>query len=119
VRLKDAALVAAAVLSHRYIADRFLPDKAIDLGGRGGVEAAHGDRLDAGGADEVSRRIMQLEIEREALRKETDAASQDRLTRLERELAELKEARTRWRRGGRTRSRPSRPPAASRSRSSS
>ena len=95
VRLKDAALVAAAVLSHRYIADRFLPDKAIDLVD----EAASRLRMEIDSMpaelDEVSRRIMQLEIEREALRKETDQASQERLTKLERELADLKEQRTR------------------------
>ena len=76
VRIKDAALVAAAVLSHRYIADRFLPDKAIDLVD----EAASKLRMEIDSMpaelDEVERRIMQLEIEREALRKETDAASQ-------------------------------------------
>ncbi|MCU0256624.1 MAG: AAA family ATPase, partial [Vicinamibacterales bacterium] len=95
VRLKDAALVAAAVLSHRYIADRFLPDKAIDLVD----EAASKLRMEIDSMpvelDEVSRRVMQLEIEREALRKETDAASQERLARLDKELAELKEERTR------------------------
>ncbi len=95
VRLKDSALVAAAVLSHRYIADRFLPDKAIDLVD----EAASKLRMEIDSMpaelDEVSRRIMQLEIEREALRKETDAASQERLGKLEKELAELKETRTR------------------------
>jgi ATP-dependent Clp protease ATP-binding subunit ClpB len=95
VRLKDAALVAAAVLSHRYIADRFLPDKAIDLID----EAASRLRMEIDSMpaelDEVSRRIMQLEIEREALRKETDPSSQERLTKLEKELADLKEQRTR------------------------
>jgi ATP-dependent Clp protease ATP-binding subunit ClpB len=95
VRLKDAALVAAAVLSHRYIADRFLPDKAIDLID----EAASRLRMEIDSMpaelDEVSRRLMQLEIEREALRKETDQASQDRLLKLEKELADLKEERTR------------------------
>ncbi|HTV01206.1 MAG TPA: ATP-dependent chaperone ClpB [Luteitalea sp.] len=94
VRLKDAALVAAAVLSHRYIADRFLPDKAIDLVD----EAASRLRMEIDSMpaelDEVSRRLMQLEIEREALRKETDPASKERLTRLEKELADLKEQRT-------------------------
>ncbi len=94
VRLKDSALVAAAVLSHRYIADRFLPDKAIDLVD----EAASRLRMEIDSMpaelDEVERRIMQLEIEREALRKETDAASQERLERLDRELADLKEERT-------------------------
>ena len=95
VRLKDAALVAAAVLSHRYISDRFLPDKAIDLMD----EAASKLRMEIDSMpaelDEVRRRIMQLEIEREALRKETDPASHERLTRLDRELADLKEERTR------------------------
>src|SRR5947199_10685451 len=91
VRIKDAALVAAAVLSHRYIADRFLPDKAIDLVD----EAAARLRMEATSApaelDEVRRRIMQLEIERGGLRKETDAASKDRLSHIEQELASLKE----------------------------
>jgi ATP-dependent Clp protease ATP-binding subunit ClpB len=95
VRFKDAALVAAAVLSHRYITDRFLPDKAIDLVD----EAASKLRMEIDSMpaelDEVRRRIMQLEIEREALRKETDPASRDRLTKLERELANLKEEQTR------------------------
>jgi ATP-dependent Clp protease ATP-binding subunit ClpB len=91
VRFKDAALVAAAVLSNRYITDRFLPDKAIDLID----EAASKLRMEIDSMpvelDEVQRRIMQLEIEREALRKETDKASTDRLVRLEKELADLKE----------------------------
>jgi ATP-dependent Clp protease ATP-binding subunit ClpB len=91
VKFKDSALVAAAVLSHRYIADRFLPDKAIDLID----EAASKLRMEIDSMpaelDEVSRRVMQLEIEREALRKETDKVSQERLQRLERELADLKE----------------------------
>jgi ATP-dependent Clp protease ATP-binding subunit ClpB len=91
VRIKDAALVAAAVLSHRYIADRFLPDKAIDLVD----EAASRLRMEIDSMpaelDEVERKIMQLEIEREALRKEEDAASRERLSRLERELADLRE----------------------------
>jgi ATP-dependent Clp protease ATP-binding subunit ClpB len=95
VRFKDAALVAAAVLSHRYITDRFLPDKAIDLMD----EAASKLRMEIDSMpaelDEVRRRIMQLEIEREALRKETDPASKDRLSKLERELADLKEQQTR------------------------
>jgi ATP-dependent Clp protease ATP-binding subunit ClpB len=94
VRLKDSALVAAAVLSHRYITDRFLPDKAIDLVD----EAASKLRMEIDSMpvelDEVARRIMQLEIEREALRKETDKASLERLARLERELADLKEEQT-------------------------
>ena len=93
VRLKDTALVAAAVLSHRYIADRFLPDKAIDLVD----EAASKLRMEIDSMpaelDELERRIMQLEIEAQALRKETDAPSLDRLSKLERELADLKESR--------------------------
>jgi ATP-dependent Clp protease ATP-binding subunit ClpB len=95
VKFKDAALVAAAVLSNRYIPDRFLPDKAIDLVD----EAASRLRMEIDSMpaelDEVERRIMQLEIEREALRKESDAASKERLGRLERDLADLKESRTR------------------------
>jgi ATP-dependent Clp protease ATP-binding subunit ClpB len=95
VRFKDAALVAAAVLSNRYIADRFLPDKAIDLVD----EAASKLRMEIDSMpaelDELERRIMQLEIEREALRKEKDKASKERLEKLERELADLKEERSR------------------------
>jgi ATP-dependent Clp protease ATP-binding subunit ClpB len=91
VRIKDAALVTAAVLSQRYISDRFLPDKAIDLVD----EAAAKLRTEIDSMptelDEVSRRVMQLEIEREALRKETDSASRERLGKLEKELADLKE----------------------------
>ncbi|HJZ75677.1 MAG TPA: ATP-dependent chaperone ClpB [Vicinamibacterales bacterium] len=94
VRIKDAALVAAAVLSHRYIADRFLPDKAIDLVD----EAAARLRMEIDSMpaelDELERRIMQLEIEREALRKEKDKASRERLERLDKELADLKEDRS-------------------------
>ena len=90
VRIKDAALVTAAVLSHRYISDRFLPDKAIDLVD----EAAARIRTEIDSMptelDEIRRRIMQLEIEREALKKESDAASKERLDHLERELANLK-----------------------------
>jgi ATP-dependent Clp protease ATP-binding subunit ClpB len=95
VTFKDAALVAAAVLSHRYIADRFLPDKAIDLVD----EAASKLRMEIDSMptelDEVRRRVMQLEIEREALRKESDAGSAERLAKLERELADRKEEQTR------------------------
>jgi ATP-dependent Clp protease ATP-binding subunit ClpB len=95
VKFKDAALVAAAVLSHRYIADRFLPDKAIDLMD----EAASRLRMEIDSMpaelDEVRRRVMQLEIEREALRKETDKASVERLAKLEKELANLKEDQSR------------------------
>ncbi len=93
VKIQDSALVAAATLSDRYITDRFLPDKAIDLVD----EAASRIRMEITSMpvelDEAERRIMQLEIEREALRKETDAASKERLTHLERELANLKEER--------------------------
>ncbi len=100
VRILDSALVAAALLSHRYIADRFLPDKAIDLVD----EAASKLRMEITSMpvalDEAERRIMQLEIEREALRKEKDAASQERLKSLEKELADLQEERnalrSRW-----------------------
>jgi len=95
VKFKDAALVAAAVLSHRYISDRFLPDKAIDLID----EAASKLRMEIDSMpaelDEVRRRIMQLEIEREALRKEKDKASVERLGKLEQELANLKEQQSR------------------------
>jgi ATP-dependent Clp protease ATP-binding subunit ClpB len=94
VTFKDSALVAAAVLSHRYITDRFLPDKAIDLID----EAASRLRMEIDSMpaelDEVKRRIMQLEIEREALRKEKDAGSIERLGKLEKELANLKEEET-------------------------
>src|SRR5205823_9655522 len=94
VRFKDAALVAAAVLSNRYISDRFLPDKAIDLVD----EAAAKLRMEIDSMpaelDELERRIMQLEIERQALRKEKDKASRERLERLEKDLADLKEERS-------------------------
>ncbi|HET7814411.1 MAG TPA: ATP-dependent chaperone ClpB, partial [Candidatus Baltobacteraceae bacterium] len=91
VRIKDSALVSAAVLSNRYISDRFLPDKAIDLVD----EAAAKLRTEIDSMpqelDELTRRVMQLEIEREALRKESDTASKHRLEQLEKELADLKE----------------------------
>lgn len=91
VRILDSALVAAAVLSHRYITNRFLPDKAIDLVD----EAAARLRMEITSMpaelDELTRRITQLEIEREALRKERDEASRERLAELERELANLRE----------------------------
>jgi len=100
VRITDSALVAAAVLSHRYITDRFLPDKAIDLID----EAASRLRIEIDSLptelDVVEREIRQLEIEREALRKESDKASIERLAALERELADLQERaaglRARW-----------------------
>ncbi len=92
VRILDSALVAAAVLSSRYINDRFLPDKAIDLVD----EAASKLRMEIDSMpvelDEVERGIRRLEIEREALKKETDAASKERLVKLEKELADLKES---------------------------
>jgi ATP-dependent Clp protease ATP-binding subunit ClpB len=91
VRIKDAALISAAVLSHRYITDRFLPDKAIDLID----EAAAKLRIEIDSMpaelDELERRRVQLEVEREALRKETDKSSKERLARLEKELADMKE----------------------------
>jgi ATP-dependent Clp protease ATP-binding subunit ClpB len=90
VRIKDSALVSAAVLSNRYITDRFLPDKAIDLVDEAAAKLrTEIDSLPAE-LDEVNRRVMQLEIEREALKKETDSASRERLKRLEKELADLK-----------------------------
>ena len=100
VRIKDAALVAAAKLSNRYIADRFLPDKAIDLVDESAARLrTEIDSLPAE-LDEVSRKVMQLEIEREALRKEHDQASQARLATLEQELDErqrdLQTLKTRW-----------------------
>jgi ATP-dependent Clp protease ATP-binding subunit ClpB len=90
VTIKDAALVAAAILSNRYITDRFLPDKAIDLVDEAAARLR--TEIDSMPAemDEARRRIMQLEIEREALRKEKDAASRDRLQKLEKELADIK-----------------------------
>ncbi|HEY7912062.1 MAG TPA: ATP-dependent chaperone ClpB [Blastocatellia bacterium] len=100
VRIKDSALVSAAVLSHRYISDRFLPDKAIDLVD----EAAAKLRTEIDSMptelDEILRRVMQLEIEREALKKEADAASRQRLEKLEKDLANLKaeadQLKARW-----------------------
>jgi len=93
VRIKDAAIVAAATLSYRYISDRFLPDKAVDLID----EAASRLRMEIdsrpAAIDEIERRIIQLEIEKRALAKEEDAASRERLAKLEHELAELKEQR--------------------------
>jgi ATP-dependent Clp protease ATP-binding subunit ClpB len=89
VRIKDAALVAAAVLSDRYISDRFLPDKAIDLVDEAAARLR--TEIDSMPAelDEITRKILQREIEREALKKETDVASRDRLQKLEKELSEL------------------------------
>ena len=91
VRITDAALVAAAVLSHRYISDRFLPDKAIDLVD----EAASRLKIELDSMpteiDVIEREVMQHEMERQALKKEKDPASKERLKKLEKELAELKE----------------------------
>src|SRR6059058_3009677 len=91
VEIQDAALIAAATLSHRYIADRFLPDKAIDLVD----EAASRIRMEIDSKpeeiDELDRRIIQLKIEREALKKEHDPASRDRLQKLETELQDLEQ----------------------------
>ena len=100
VRVTDSALVAAATLSNRYITDRFLPDKAIDLVD----EAASRLRMQVDSKpeelDEIDRRVIQLKIEQEALKKETDAASKDRLGRIEKDLADLEERSgeltTRW-----------------------
>jgi ATP-dependent Clp protease ATP-binding subunit ClpB len=90
VKIKDSAIIAAAMLSHRYIADRFLPDKAVDLID----EAASRLRIEIDSVpmeiDEVQRRVMQLEIERQALKKEKDKASVERLKKLEKELGDLK-----------------------------
>ncbi len=94
VRITDSALVAAATLSTRYISDRFLPDKAVDLVD----EAASRLRIEIDSMpmeiDEVERRIMQLEIERQAMQREKDEASRERLARIEAELAELREKST-------------------------
>jgi len=91
VRITDGAIVAAATLSHRYITDRFLPDKAIDLID----EAAARLRMEVDSkpeeVDELDRRIIQLKIEREALKKEHDPASQDRLQKLVKELEDLEQ----------------------------
>ena len=91
VRIQDAALIAAATLSHRYIADRFLPDKAVDLID----EAASRLKIELDSMpteiDQLERQIMQLEMEKQALKKERDAASKERLAKLEKELADLKE----------------------------
>ena len=100
VRIKDSALVAAAVLSNRYITDRFLPDKAIDLVDEAGAKLRTEIDSMPTELDEASRRMMQLEIEREALRKESDDASKQRLEKIDAELADLREEtgglRARW-----------------------
>ena len=91
VKIKDSAIIAAAMLSHRYISDRFLPDKAVDLMDEAGSRL----RIEIDSVpmeiDEVQRKIMQLEIERQALKKEKDKASIERLKKLEKELADLKD----------------------------
>lgn len=100
VKIKDSALVAASRLSHRYIGDRFLPDKAIDLIDEAAARLR--TEIDSMPAemDEISRKVLQLEIEREALKKETDPASQSRLSTLEQELEAKKQAlnelKVRW-----------------------
>ena len=95
VRIQDAALIAAATLSHRYISDRFLPDKAVDLID----EAASRLKIELDSMpteiDQLERQIMQLEMEKQALKKERDAASKERLAKLEKELADLKEQSSR------------------------
>jgi ATP-dependent Clp protease ATP-binding subunit ClpB len=93
IRIKDSALVTASVLSKRYIADRFLPDKAIDLIDEAAAKLRTEKESLPVELDEVNRRIMQLEIERQALKRETDSASRERLERLEKELAEVRERR--------------------------
>ena len=90
VQIRDSALVAAAVLSNRYISDRFLPDKAIDLVDEAGAKLRTEMDSMPSDLDEVQRRVMQLEIEREALRKESDESSKERLSKLEKALAEDK-----------------------------
>src|SRR6202020_2780702 len=104
VRIKDSAIVAAATLSHRYISDRFLPDKAIDLVD----EAAAALAIQIGSVpeeiDTLDRAATSLEIEKAALKRETDAGSKDRLRAVERELAAIKESSTglrgRWQKDG-------------------
>src|SRR3989454_1715214 len=91
VRIKDSALVAAAVMSNRYISDRFLPDKAIDLIDEAAAKLRTERESRPDKLDKVSRQVMQLEIERVSLEKEKDAASKDRLAKIKKELADLKE----------------------------
>jgi ATP-dependent Clp protease ATP-binding subunit ClpB len=90
VRIQDSALISAAVLSDRYISDRFLPDKAIDLVDEAGAHLRTQIDSMPAALDEITRRVMQLEIEEAALKKETDAASKERLEKLQKELAELR-----------------------------
>src|SRR5690606_15739775 len=91
VRIADSALVAAATLSNRYITDRFLPDKAIDLMDEAGSRLRMQVDSKPEELDNLDREIIRLKIEAEALKKETDAASRDRLHRLEKELADLED----------------------------
>ena len=91
VRIADSAIIAAATMSHRYIADRFLPDKAIDLIDEAASKLHIEIESQPTEIDEIERRVMQLSVEREALKKETDPASKDRLASLEKELANLKD----------------------------
>ena len=91
VRITDAAVIAAATLSHRYISDRFLPDKAIDLIDEAASRLRMEITSDPAELDEIKRQVMQLEIEREALKKEKDKASKERLAALEKQLADLRE----------------------------
>ncbi len=97
VRIKDAAIVGAAVLSDRYISDRFLPDKAIDLVDEAAARLRTEIDSKPEELDEADRKVLQLEIEREALKKETDTASKDRLAKLEEELSALRETAERLR----------------------
>ena len=119
VRIKDAAILAAATLSHRYISDRFLPDKAIDLID----ESAASLRMQIDSLpveiDEIERRIMQLEIERQALLKETDPHSKERRRRLRKNLRSFAKIPADAKRAGRRRKTPSAKFANSKSRSSS
>jgi ATP-dependent Clp protease ATP-binding subunit ClpB len=94
VRITDGAIVAAAVLSDRYISDRFLPDKAIDLIDESAAKLRMEITSDPQELDDLKRRMMQLEIEREALKREKDKASKERLERLEQDLANLREQRS-------------------------
>ncbi len=100
VRIKDSALIAAAMLSNRYIADRFLPDKAIDLMDEAAAKLRTEIDSMPVAMDELSRRVMQQEIEKQSLLKESDQASKERLRRIEKELADLNEKlgtyKTRW-----------------------
>jgi ATP-dependent Clp protease ATP-binding subunit ClpB len=100
VRISDSAIVAAATLSNRYITDRFLPDKAIDLIDEAGSRVRMAVDSKPESLDEIDRRLVQLKIEREALKKETDAASRQRLDRLDDEIADLQtqsdDLTTRW-----------------------